>query len=248
MSPRALRLVHTSDVHVGSGVPGDPNPCGERALVAVVDAVREEAAELLLIAGDLFDHARVERATIDFVCAELARVRCPVVLIPGNHDCLDERSVYRRVDLREAGAHVHPLTAEDGETVELSELHTTVWGRGMVDHDPSYRPLAGVPERRASYWHLGLAHGLFAEPGTEGRSSPITAREIATSGLDYLALGHVHVFRDVSQHPTRACYPGSPVPVPGGSRAAGTVAVVELDPEEGVTVKSRDIALHPARP
>ena len=38
----------------------------------------------------------------------------------------------------------------------------------------------------------------------------ITEEEIAGSALDYLALGHVHVFSDMTHGSTRAVYPGSP--------------------------------------
>ena len=45
------------------------------------------------------------------------------------------------------------------------------------------------------------------------RSSPITPAEIEASAYDYIALGHVHVFRDLSQGTTRAFYCGTPAPL-----------------------------------
>jgi DNA repair exonuclease SbcCD nuclease subunit len=163
------------------------------------------------------------------------------VLIPGNHDCFDERSVYRRFDFREIGPHVHTITQTGGATLHFDALHTTIWGRGLIDHAPENRPLAGVPARSGDRWHLGLAHGHFAED-LELRSSLITPGEIAESGLDYLALGHVHVFRDVSQGRTRACYPGTPAPLHGGQPSTGSVARVTLDPDLGVAVEERRLS------
>jgi DNA repair exonuclease SbcCD nuclease subunit len=82
-----------------------------------------------------------------------------------------------------------------------------------------------------------MAHGHFVEDRREPRSSLITPDEIAGSNLDYLALGHVHVFRDVSQGGVRACYPGAPrIPY---APDAGSVAIVQLDPETGVTIEER---------
>ena len=56
MSERPLRLVHTSDVHLSSS-PSEPaeDAAARRALRAIVDLVRAENADLLLVAGDLFD-------------------------------------------------------------------------------------------------------------------------------------------------------------------------------------------------
>lgn len=245
MTRRALRLVHTADVHLGelpnawSSAAPDAD---ERAFARVVDTVLAESADALLIAGDLFDSNRVPEPAIQFAAAQLSRLSCPVVLIPGNHDCYDGSSIYRRFDFRGIGPHLHPLYAEEGEIVTFERLGLTVWGKGLVDHAPANRPMAGVPgrdgERRAAgHWLVGLAHGHFVEDRRELRSSLITPDEIAGSGLDYLALGHVHVFRDVSQGEVRACYPGAPRI--SYAPDVGSLAIIRLDPVSGVSIEER---------
>jgi DNA repair exonuclease SbcCD nuclease subunit len=241
-----LTLVHTSDVHLENDAfrgaeRRSSRRRSETAFRKVIDAAHEEQADLLLIVGDLFDTSRVGSAAIDFVLAELGRVPCPAVLLPGNHDCYDAQSIYRKVDFTQAGPNVHALTEPEGTVLEFPDLHATVWGRPVVDHDDSSRPLAGIPPRRGDAWHLGMAHGLFTEDRHEPRSSLIFPEQIADSGLDYLALGHVHVFREVSQGATKACYPGSPAPLHLGSRHPGSVAVVTLDPASGIMLAERKI-------
>ena len=54
-------------------------------------------AELLAIAGDLFDHNRVPRVPASRLLAELAEPGMPVVVLPGNHDPLTPGSVYRHL-------------------------------------------------------------------------------------------------------------------------------------------------------
>ena len=248
MSRRALRIVHTADVHLGeppngflgaaaAARSGAAASADEQAFARVIDTVLAERADALLIAGDLFDSNRVRDAALRFAASQLRRVTCPVVLIPGNHDCYDGSSIYRRFDVREIGPHVHPLYAEEGELVTFEELGLTLWGKGLVEHAPANRPLAGVPARGVDHWFVGLAHGHFVEDRSELRSSLITPDEIAGCGLDYLALGHVHVFRDVSQGPVRACYPGAPrIPY---APDRGGVAILRLDPVHGVGVEER---------
>ena len=245
---RKLKLVHTSDVHLHSDSSGRAYTAdgrAERAFCKVIDGLDRQVPDLFLVAGDLFDSARVADAAIEFALAQLGRAPCPVVLIPGNHDVHDETSVYRRADFGQAGPHVHMLLAEQGETREFHDLHTTVWGRAMVEHDQHNRPLAGIPPRSRDYWHIGMAHGHLTTEGRDGfemRSSIITHEEIRASGFDYLALGHVHVFREVSQSGTKACYSGSPGAMHlAGGREWGTVAVVTLDPDTGVTIVAEKI-------
>lgn len=252
MARRPLKLVHTSDVHLESDTFGKSQEGRafrsriQHAFQKVVDTVAEEGADLFLIAGDLFDSNRVQESGVEFVYSELARVPCPVVLIPGNHDCYDQRSIYKKVDFRDAGSHVFTLTSEAGEVLEFPDLHATVWGKGLVEHDHDYKPLAGVPERQGDYWHIGMAHGFYVDDVEVMRSSLITPQEVAASRLDYLALGHVHVFTDITHGQTRACYPGTPAPLHMGAHETGSVVVVSLDPDSGVSLSQRALHFGPA--
>lgn len=223
---RPLKIAHTSDVHLSDDADGDR---ARRAFSRVIDLVDEAGADLFLIAGDLFDHNRVTPAVLGFACRELARVRCPTVMIAGNHDCWVEDAALRRLDIRDAGPHVALLTDTDGTRLDFPHLDTTVWGRCLVDHHPGYRPLAGAPMRNGRSWHIGMAHGLYMDDPNGDRSSPITPEEVASSGFDYLALGHVHAHRQYRHGRTVACYPGSPVPGEG-AHPEGSMALVELVP------------------
>ena len=223
---RPLTIAHTSDVHLHNGEEGAHV---REAFTQVIDAVIETQADLFLIAGDLFDHNRIHKDVIEFVYEELARVACPTVVIVGNHDCWEESAVMRRMDFAHAGAHVTLLDDIEGASIEFPELHATVWGRCMIDHDPSNKPMAGCPTRTRDLWHIGMAHGLYTDEPETGRSSLITSEEVAASGFDYLALGHVHAHRQMRHGATLACYPGVPAPY-FGTTASGCMALVELKP------------------
>jgi DNA repair exonuclease SbcCD nuclease subunit len=238
---RPLKIAHTSDVHLHDG--DDAAPI-RTAFAQVVDAVLETKSQLFLIAGDLFDHTRVKGDVIEFVYEQLARVRCPTVIIAGNHDCWEERSVLRRMDFRNAGHHVTLLDEPDGSLVEIRELHATVWGRCMTEHDPSNKPMAGAPSRCGDMWHIGMAHGLYMDCEEYERSSLITPKEIEASGFDYLALGHVHAHRQMRHGNTLACYPGVPA-AQLGTRDSGCLAIAELRP--GKRARVAEYTLHGER-
>ena len=231
---RPLKIAHTSDVHLDDGAEGAR---AQVAFVSVIDHVLRAQAQLFLIAGDLFDHNRVSAPVIDFVYDQLSRIDCPVVIIPGNHDCMNERSILRRSDFANAGDHVHLLSAADGAQLTFDDLHATVWGRGMIEHEPDNKPLHGVAARRGDRWHIGMAHGFYVDYHEPMRSSLITPAEIAASGLDYLALGHVHVAAQMRHGDTLACYPGSPLPPYSGSRHVPSVAIIDLHPGRDAAVR-----------
>ena len=240
--PRPLSLIHTSDVHLesdtfGMGPKGDQfRDKVRRAFSGVIDLANQRATDLLLIVGDLFDSSRIPSEALEFAMSEIGRARMPVVMIPGNHDAHDERSIYAAMAPAALPSNLHLILEPEGRAIAFPDLATRLWGRALVEHSPDYRPLMGLPEPAPGQWNIALAHGFFAEDGDTSRSSPILPTEIAASAYDYIALGHVHVFGDVSQGGTRAFYCGTPAPLYASSEA-GWVAYVSCVPGGSVTIE-----------
>ena len=119
------------------------------------------------------------------------------------------------------------LTSEAGEVRELPELGIRIWGKGMVDHSPEFRPLAGLAAPREGWWNLAMGHGIYVgNNGNAYRSSPVEAKQIAESGYDYIALGHHHALLEVSHQGTVAFYSGAPVPI--SPEGKGTYVIINL--------------------
>jgi exonuclease SbcD len=247
-SRRPLSILHTADVHLDSDGYGDTarqaahRERGRRVLTRIVDLALADRVDLLLIAGDLFDHNRVPDDTADFVRAELGRLRQPVVIMPGNHDVMVANGVHDRHDFAAGASHVHVIRRLDGETIDFPELDAVVWGRAMQEHTPAFQPLAHVPVRDDRRWCLAMAHGFFyPERQRPERSSPIFADEVRDTGWDYLALGHHHVRADVSQGAVTTYYAGAPLLEWGDEQAAGSVLRVDFSAAAGVRVQARPL-------
>lgn len=228
MPRRKIRIVHTSDTHLGDGWDSD---AAEHALSAVVDGVHELGADALLIAGDVFDNARISDALLEFFVSEMDRAVVPAIILPGNHDLYDSATLYRRGPFSHGPDNLHIISGTRGEVLTFPHLTLDVWGRAMDAHTPAFRPLAGIPSERNGNWRVAMAHGHFHFPDdTEERSSPIRPHEIAAAACDYIALGHWERFEDVSQGGVTAFYSGSPM---GAASERGQVAVnvVDLDPD-----------------
>jgi DNA repair exonuclease SbcCD nuclease subunit len=228
---KRIRLIHTSDLHLGDD---QYRPLAAAALRALVDAVPRLGGQVLLLVGDVFDHSRLADAVLVSFLEQVSRLTIPAVILPGNHDALDETSVYLREPFRHKPPNLHIFTRPEGEIIHFPEMTLDLWGRAMTSHTPEFRPLAGMPASANGYWLVALAHGHFHLDGDrERRSSPMHPWEVAQAPCDYLALGHWDRHVDVSQGRVKAVYSGAPLgPLHNNRRAA--VTLVDLDPSQGV--------------
>jgi exonuclease SbcD len=89
-SGRPLRLLHTSDWHVGRRFEREPLDDDQRAFFGwLAGAVEAHAVDLVLVAGDIFDRSLPGEdavALLDDGLDALREAGAEVVMIPGNHD------------------------------------------------------------------------------------------------------------------------------------------------------------------
>jgi DNA repair exonuclease SbcCD nuclease subunit len=164
----------------------------------------------------------------------------PVVMIPGNHDCMQGDAIFRRHDFN-AIPNVDLLASADGELVRVEALDMAVWGKGMVNHVQDYQPLGGCPPRPADCrWYLGLGHGMFVPHGEQThRASPIHMHEIEANACDYLALGHHHAAMELVNERATAAYSGSPTDTLG---RGATYVIADLADGQAPSVNIHTLA------
>ena len=240
--PRPLRLVHTSDVHLGAYAGNGDGRCHERRLLMegtfrrVIDLANDSGASMLVIAGDFFDNDRVPEDTVAFAASEIRRFRGQTLLLPGNHDPIDPGSIYWRHDMEAIAKRLTIVREHRGELMEPEGIDAVFWGRGYLESDWHFKPLEGLPERLDRRWHIALGHGHFIpEGGDSHRSLPIREAEIAAAAghWDYMAFGHWEPHADVSSGGVTAIYSGAPMPLSDANRRAGMAAVVDFDEPGG---------------
>src|SRR5262249_46151500 len=85
-----MRLLHTSDWHVGKVLKGQSRVDDQvKALAAVVEVARAERPDLVIVAGDLYDTATPTADATRIVTRALSALRATgadVVAVGGNHD------------------------------------------------------------------------------------------------------------------------------------------------------------------
>ena len=227
---RGLSLLHASDCHLGSM----PVPTAkEAAFAALIDLAASAQVDALLIAGDLFDTPRADGEILDWTAEQLSRAPCPVVILPGNHDWHEDQSPFLRVDFEQQCPNVHVLDEPDGEVLVLADLDAAIFGRPVLDHAPSFRPLADLPARPDVGWCIVMGHGLVVDSDhPTHRGSPIYPRDLEGVDWDYVALGHWGRYREVQAEPVPVVYPGDTACSFDGRPGA---VMVDLSPTGGVT-------------
>jgi hypothetical protein len=224
-------LVHSSDLHVDDGVTADAHGGdGTAGLALVLAAARSVGADVVLLAGDTFDHNRLPTAVLQRAAARLRAAGVPIVILPGNHDPAMPGSVHHRGGFGDI-PNVHVLGVTHDDAVLLARWNLEVWGVAHRDY-ADMPPLPGSRPRRTR-WQIVLAHGHYEpslDPAKSLRPSWLFGdAAIAATGADYVALGHWNRAERVGDGVVPAFYSGSP-------ELAGTVNVVRLG-VDGVRVR-----------
>lgn len=189
-----VRIVHAADLHLDSAfgaLSAEQSRQRRResrvAAERLANYVNQNQIDIVLLPGDLFDGEEVYRETAETLRAALASMRAQVFIAPGNHDFYVARSLYATGEWSE---NVHIFRTGEIERIVLPELGCAVYGAAFTQREQETSLLASFHAPEDGLVHLGVLHADLT--GAEARYDPITRAEIAASGLDYLALGHIH--------------------------------------------------------
>ena len=207
-----LRIVHSSDLHVDTDYTahlhgGD----GTAGLRAVLETAHHLAADVVLLAGDVFENNRLPLDVLKRAAELFDRYGNPVVMLPGNHDPATLDSAHRRGGLDDV-SNLSILGVSHASAVRFAKLELEIWGRAHRDYD-DMAPLAKTRSRR-SKWQIAMAHGHYDRlPDLTTPYRPswlISAAELTATGADYVALGHWNRPSRVGHHGAKAYYSGCP--------------------------------------
>ena len=233
-----MRLLHTSDWHLGRNLHREDLLPAQRAFVDhLVDTVRAERIDAVLVAGDVYDRAVPSLGAVelfDHALHRLAELSVPVVLISGNHDSARRLGIAARL-IERAGVHLRTETARCDEPVLLADAHGPVAVYGVPYLEPALAAAALGAERAGHAAVLGAAMDRIRAdlatrpPGTRsvvlahafvtGGQASDSERDIAVGGVPsvpasvfdgvhYAALGHLHGCQTINE---RVRYSGSPL-------------------------------------
>src|SRR5262245_52590950 len=236
-----LRILHTADWHLGKKFPAFPEEAQKKlsrarmeVVTRILDLGRRNNVDAIVCAGDLFDDSS---PTEDFWDALAKTFRehpgphVPIFMVPGNHDPLTTESVW-------AAGHpfrgrlpgwVH-IVDRDDFSFDVSP-EAVLYARPCRSRAGEQDLALALPAREAGdrRVRIGCVHGCTFDIEGFQTNFPISRDAGVERGLDYLAIGDTHSFRDVTANlPVPTVYPGAPEPTNFGESRAGYVAIVAL--------------------
>ena len=203
-----MRLLHTSDWHLGRSLHGTDLLAEQEAVLAQLAAVvAAERVDAVLVAGDVYDRAVPSADATEVLHRTLNRLvgaGASVVLTPGNHDSA-RRLNFASALLTRAGVHVRAETPRLDEPVLLADRHGEVAVYGIPYLEPEVaRHELGLHGRGddAARGHEAVLRAamervrndLFLRPGTRsvvlahafvgGAEPSESERDICVGGVD----------------------------------------------------------------
>ena len=197
----SVRILHAADLHLDSpfealsGAQAAQRRREQRDLLrALPELARAHGAEIILLAGDLLDSGSPYPETAKALAETFAGCGAEVFLAPGNHDYYSAGAPYARLTFPE---NVHIFRTQRIEAIALPELGVRVWGAAFTDSRcPGLLRGFSVPKEPGVLDVLCM-HAEVGNPASA--YNPVSAADLAHSGLDYAAFGHTHRFGGVQR-------------------------------------------------
>lgn len=195
-----MKLIHCADIHLNSTL--STNLDGDRqklrrteilhTFLRMVDYAADQSVDGILIAGDLFDTKKVDRATGNAVLSAITEHQEILFFyLRGNHDAdgflqsLEEipdnlklfGDTWRSYAWEEAGATI-VITGAESSARNVQTLYSS------LRLDPKHINLVMLHGQETPY---------ASSVGQDAEHIPLAT--LQNKGIDYLALGHIHTYK-----------------------------------------------------
>ncbi len=233
-----LKVIHTADIHLDS-----PFSLGNAETSALrreelremfrrlCRYIGEQKADLVLIAGDLFDRKFITKNTVDLVVREFAGLPdVRFVITPGNHDYYSPDSIWEKTAFP---ANVTVFKSESLAKISLTvrEQKVDVYGYAFTSVSMDHCPFTEYQADDPDAINILVAHGNMLQKNRE--DCPITLADIRSTNFDYVALGHIHNLHEITSEDDQWYgYCGSPEPRDFGETGWHGIYTVEMDKNE----------------
>jgi len=253
---KPVRIIHTADNHIGLRFTGRSYPddlkkqlVEERflALERTVQIANNRHADLLVVAGDLFENTRMPAATVKRTTEILNGFSgLHVVILPGNHDFYEPGNDTLWGRFRDAMSEnlVLLLTKPEPLTVPVNEQEVVFYPGPCTSKHSATNAIAwigGISKDPAAI-NVGVAHGSVSgiSPDQDEQYYPMTPEDLSKAGMDLWLLGHTHVRYPAGLRAENAQFyiPSTHTPDGFDCDHEGFVWVLEVQPGKKIVAES----------
>lgn len=190
----SVKILHCADIHIGAAdafLGANADSRMYETLITfenIIDLAVQNDVQLLAIAGDLFDTPTPDTSFVNPVLSKIASAKnLKVVYCAGNHDPLIAQSPFIINTLPE---NLYVLPAKDTYLV-FDDINLRVYGRSFDTAHLQGEEEFSLDVPQDDYINIMVQHGEL-KSDLNSDYNAITPRFIKKSGMDYIALGHVH--------------------------------------------------------
>ena len=257
-----MKFIHLSDLHLGLRLDEYPmTDSQEYILDQILSVIDAEAADAVLIAGDIYDKSVPPTEAVElfdrFLTALAAR-RLPVFVISGNHDSAERIAFGARL-MDASGIHLSPVYDGTVTPTELTDEYgpVRVWllpflrpanvrrffeGEEVESYTDAVRLAVGAMQIDPSVRNVLVTHQFVtgarrsdSERVSVGGADNVDASVFAP--FDYTALGHLHSPQNCGSEKIRYC--GTPLKYSfSEAEDVKSVTVAELGEKGSLTVRT----------
>lgn len=227
-----MKIIHLSDLHIGKRV----CDCSliedqEFILNSILEIIREESPDAVIIAGDVYDKpiptAEAIRLLDNFIFA-LSEMDLHTFIISGNHDSPERLSFGNRI-MSSSGIHISSVY--NGETLPIT-LHDDYgevdfyllpfikpamvrrfFDTELTDYNSAVKAAVGRMKIDSSKRNVIVTHQFVTGSICDSEELSVGGTENVDSEVfdefDYVALGHIHRPQNVGDKKIRYC--GTPL-------------------------------------
>lgn len=223
-----MKFIHCADLHLDSKL--ESNIGKEKAkerrneilltFERIVSLAKKENARAIFIAGDLFDTRNIAAKARNLVWDLIfANPEIDFLYLRGNHDW--------KTNFTEGRDLPANFKCFDTEWKEYRYGEVSVYGKETMDDDTNYASLITEPDRI----NIVMLHGQEVRSNVKDDASLIALPALRNRNIDYLALGHIHTYKQ-EKLDNRGVYCYSGCPEGRGFDECGEKGVVLLEVQD----------------
>lgn len=265
-----MKFIHTADLHIGKVV-NEFSMLEEQkhVLQQILTIVKEEKADGLILAGDIYDRSVPSAEAVvalDQFLREATKLGIQIFMISGNHDS-PERIGFARSILEDKGLHIEGMIRGNMNPVAMEDEYGTLniymlpfakpaiirhlyQDETIVTCEDGVRKIIEESGIDANNRNLLITHHFVTNTGkppeqSESESNLLLggAENVDASvfeAFDYVALGHIHGPQRMGRDTIR--YSGSPIKYSFSEVFhKKSVTIVELKDKGDVTLSVREL-------
>lgn len=195
---KTVKILHCADIHIGAS----ESFLGEKAkgrryetlltFERIVDIANSESVQLVALAGDIFDSNSSAEEFFGKVIEKIESVpHIKFIFSAGNHDPLTSHSPFIKRSLPE---NLFVFSGRDS-VIRFDDLSLCIYGHSFESAFLKGNESFSISPDE-NYINLMVLHGdLRSDLNSEYNS--VTDGFISRSGMDYIALGHIHKRTDI---------------------------------------------------